>query len=41
MSYPILSNKRSKMTLEEALILDPEGLSIARDPETIYYFDKD
>jgi hypothetical protein len=30
-----------KADVQEALILDPAGLPIARDTETIYYFDVD
>ena len=41
--YRMIFNGASleKADVQEALILDPEGLPIARDTETIYYFDED
>lgn len=40
-NYRVIFNGATieKADIQEAMILDPEGIPVARDTETIYYFD--
>ena len=42
-NYKLIFNGASleKADIQEVMILDPTGLPIARDTETIYYFDEE